>query len=524
MFLQKMIKTKKIEYLSLALILLIGAFFRFYGLREQGFFFFDEGLLIYRAAFLKSVLLHLITPEQWLSTHVDSKPFWLISIILSQIVNNTLSAPQLLSAYAGIMTVFTVYLLAKKLYDSSTALIGSLILSISSYHIFYSRLALPEATSVMLMMLAIYLYVCFIRRHVRLLIIPSILASASFLMNYKVLPALAIVLFFECSRALQFKDDKNNVILRYGYFLAGFLVCVGIFSNAHVILKQVGIFWPSYSDAFQTHFSRKLISLNAESLTLYFSYILKYEGLIVLSLLFTSILFIRSKNSTAFPLFSVFLYIIICSVMNEKPARTFVMALPFLAILSAVVLLNLGVYFNKWGKGCFVKTILIIIIFFISMMKSTDILAYRSDMGRAVAYIKSHYGNSMILTTNWPLTNLAAYPVKSSRIIFETIDDIRQMYNDGARTLITDPQRFIQSTASHHWLDHQTIKFLMDVDQKCDPVRIYPHYNQQMMRRFLDEHILTDTKNLNQFLDDMIEKDGNLSVYDLKNCLEKLTQ
>ena len=66
--------------------------------------------------------------------------FWLISLPI-RILGHTITAARIISVLAGTLTIGAVYLVARRMFDQTTALLAGLFLAVLHYHIQFSRLS-----------------------------------------------------------------------------------------------------------------------------------------------------------------------------------------------------------------------------------------------------------------------------------------------------------------------------------------------------------------------------------------------
>lgn len=107
------------------------------------------------------------TPWQWfktvpwwahLSFHDHPIVFFEIEHVFLKLLGTNLWAVRLPSVFAGVLSIFLLYLILRKLFNPKTALIGSFLLSINSYHLWVSRLGIQDGTIIMLILLAFWLW------------------------------------------------------------------------------------------------------------------------------------------------------------------------------------------------------------------------------------------------------------------------------------------------------------------------------------------------------------------------------
>lgn len=107
------------------------------------------------------------TPWQWfktvpwwahLSFHDHPIVFFEVEHIFLKILGTNLWAVRLPSVFAGVFSIFLLFLILRKLFNQPTALLGSFLLAINSYHLWVSRLGIQDGLVIMLLLLAFLLW------------------------------------------------------------------------------------------------------------------------------------------------------------------------------------------------------------------------------------------------------------------------------------------------------------------------------------------------------------------------------
>ncbi len=139
--------------LWLLLIILIGAFLRFYDLGAESLWLdeaisenFSRGSVAYIIS--ESGLQHNSPPLYWLMLH-----YWMV------LLGNSEAALRSLSAILGIGAVLITYLVGKKLFNQKVGLIGSFLSAISYFHIYYSQEARPYSLLLFLSLMSFFFFI-----------------------------------------------------------------------------------------------------------------------------------------------------------------------------------------------------------------------------------------------------------------------------------------------------------------------------------------------------------------------------
>lgn len=161
-------KNSRIVILLLA-ILLVAGIFRFYDLTRADVIN-DEVLIAFRSVGYIDFFYSPDQPTPW--EWLESVPGWAkvsfhdhppVVFALQYLSFFTFGvnvfALRLPFALAGVLCVFLTYLIAKRLFDEKTGLLAGLILAVSTYHIWISRIGLQESVLIFFILLAFYLFI-----------------------------------------------------------------------------------------------------------------------------------------------------------------------------------------------------------------------------------------------------------------------------------------------------------------------------------------------------------------------------
>jgi len=135
---------KKIIQIALVLILILGAFLRFYGLGDESFWL-DESYTVEYTDYtipeiIKGTYVNSTLLTEFYEKGAGTVPFYYI-ITNSWIKISGLSEfnLRLISALFGITSIFLIFLMGKFLFNSQTGLIAAFILTINHQHIYFSQ-------------------------------------------------------------------------------------------------------------------------------------------------------------------------------------------------------------------------------------------------------------------------------------------------------------------------------------------------------------------------------------------------
>ncbi|MEK7085312.1 MAG: glycosyltransferase family 39 protein, partial [Patescibacteria group bacterium] len=180
----------------LAGILILAAALRLYGL-SRGDTLTDEVLYAFRAVgpldFDEAEAQ--TTPLEWLDPNIpwwtslsfhDHPPlvFWVQHIFI-KIFGETNFVFRLPSVILGLLSIWLLYLIGKKLYSEETGLLAAFLLAVTVNHVYISRTGLQEAYVIFFILLASYLFLRALEKD-DYLIWTSIALGFGFLAKYTV--------------------------------------------------------------------------------------------------------------------------------------------------------------------------------------------------------------------------------------------------------------------------------------------------------------------------------------------------
>lgn len=119
--------------LSFFLIIIIGAYMRFYHINKESIWL-DEGYTIHISA---NIIDFLSSKEKLKTGYFETTPplYFIVMHYWIKLFGTSEQSIRIPSAIAGIISLYLIYLLGKSLYDRKTGVIAALLLSISTYHV-----------------------------------------------------------------------------------------------------------------------------------------------------------------------------------------------------------------------------------------------------------------------------------------------------------------------------------------------------------------------------------------------------
>ncbi len=154
----------------LLLILVLAGILRFYGLGRADVIT-DEALIAFRSIGYIDFFVspYQTTPYEWfsdiptwarLSFHDHPPLVFLLQHLFFNLFGQSVFVLRLPFVLAGIISVFLVYSIGRKLFSQQIGLISSLFLAVSSYPVWISRIGLQESLVILFSLLTFYLFLC----------------------------------------------------------------------------------------------------------------------------------------------------------------------------------------------------------------------------------------------------------------------------------------------------------------------------------------------------------------------------
>lgn len=357
---------------SLISFLLLGLGLRAYNLNRRGIIEHDEGhyllasQLYSRSAFwavsqspalragtaILKELRDAVIAEGGGTQNLTAKPMHYLVIAIALWIGNFSDTATLIpSAFFGTLTLMVVFMLGRKMFGISVALLATLVLAVSAYHIFYSRSAIPQAGSVFFDCLGIYLYYRSTRRvdhELLLLFLAGLSIAVAFAFHYNLFWEFLAILLYEGWRWL---EPRQVYWKRLFVVLAGFAIPILgielIFQSIRFLLSRVaptllaGLTFKTYFEQidYQIHFNVERGF--SPDLLFYPKLFWNWEGPLVCIILFLGLLLVakrllaRRELADLIVLAQFCLPFILWNTNSSQYPRSMVVALPFVALITA---------------------------------------------------------------------------------------------------------------------------------------------------------------------------------------------
>jgi 4-amino-4-deoxy-L-arabinose transferase-like glycosyltransferase len=246
----------------LILILLLATGLRLWGVTKADVIT-DEALIAFRSIGLIDFFASpdQTTPWEWFSGNLpswvklsfhDHPPlvFWIQHFFFS-IFGVNLLVLRLPFVLAGVLSVYLIYLIGRKLFDERVGFFGALFLTICTYHVWISRIGLQESFVILFSLLAIYLFFIALNKE-NFWFLWGIVLGLAFLLKYTTffLPLVFIIYILIYQR---------KVFYNYKFYLALFLAGL-VFSPVLIYNLKLFMATGHFDLQFSYFFGQKVVA------------------------------------------------------------------------------------------------------------------------------------------------------------------------------------------------------------------------------------------------------------------------
>lgn len=462
-------------FLLIGLAVVLGLAFRVYNLIHSGFFFYDEGLYL-QHNLLPLELISYHPPQglsQWfkaLSVYFkmalgSGKFLWFLLIDSRALFGGLYqwSYAKVLACGLGCAALPLTYLFAKQFYRSkNVALLAMAIMAFLPGAVFYSRIGLQEALSIVLVLGGLYLYV-FPRAFAWRTALSGLCLALAYFSNYRLLmlPFLVFVVEVWASYA-QFQKFDVRKFVWFCLTFAGCVILLGsAFDGASIRVVFAWIFHQ------QDMASSQFAWINFLS---YPYYLFRLETWLFGCLFFANAWFVYKKRwNVLLPCVIVMAQMFVFSFPSEKGARYIAVVLPFAAMSVAFLLHTLSELRFQYAKGL---TITLGGILFFGMGFQSVQLVQASSAHEAI--MKDFTGK--VFSSQEMVSGL--YARRQNRVlpVPRTFSILLEQYSKGYRFLILDPQSYVSLVAEAKFT-LQLRDYLVFIDKFAHPDKVYHHMN-----------------------------------------------
>lgn len=489
---------RKKQFILLFLILLCAAIPRFYDLHRQGFISWDEGMYMNEALFYQSIVHNmplvmsgLLSGELDASTLIQTVNGWppssakplhsLMIYLFSICAGLSVYSAQILSALFGLGLIVIMYFLARLYFSQEVAVLTALFIAISGYHIYISRLCVPETDSIFFYVLALFIIERYKSSQRYLPYVCAGLASGiCFGLNYRWIIVLPIIFL---NVAVYIKPAQKKVsafaIRRLILFCCAFCSIPVMCDLPYWPLSLVDGFSISFrhtDENVYTYFDQLRYYLFFQSSTgewhihdLYIRFFNEFNGVLMTSLAGIGfvMLFRKIRICSIVCILSALIPFVLLSVKSRGNAiRYMSIALPFISLYSAIALsaiLN-RVFRSAERSTQWKKAAIVLIVCAMSFPRAIPFLTMRSGYAEAYEYLREHNGGRNLSTSN------AYFEFYFGRNVAEqtprSVAAFREVLSSG------DYQYVVLDFMSHRVLTKE-VKTL--IEDNCTPVTLIPN-------------------------------------------------
>jgi len=505
-------------------IFLIAIGVRFFKITEDQFFYYDEGLYLnHNVEFLEFIKIHPPdTPKKFFKylgvmgkvALTDAKALWFFLSAFRALVVGTdgVYFTRLISALFGSLTVIVIYFFATRFYNSKTVgLLSMALLAVFPSHVYYSRLGIQEALSTFCFLFGLYLYVYPKKLHIKTFL-SSIFFSCVFFANYRMIITPVLIGLCEVYLSVSSKERFNHrKFIYHTLTFLGIIFLVGnSFKGANTIAVFRWIFYQSHLASGEFHFF---------NLFSYPYYILKLESVFFGAALFANIYYLRiRKYREMFFFFLVMLIFFTFSFSQEKAVRYLCAAMP--AMVMAVASLIVYLYQSKHKRLRIAVVVFTLLLFSNFFINSFMILNFKSDYKTIVNDI----GNDSKIVSTQPLVHKLFFPRKNVFTLTKNPRDLLVLYAQGYEYMALCPQAFISFTQNEERFSMPLMGHLEYLTKKVVPLKVYSHFNDALLERFVLEHNVELRQSLRFLKNNIDGQYGEIRLYKLKSCISALYQ
>lgn len=510
------------------IITVFGALMRFYRVNQSDFIFYDEGYYLNYNRFFYDILFanKLATWDDyrgavwaWVRLCLGSgKALWFMISDLRLFFGGYKAwyIPRVLSAFAGLLTMWVTYLFSRKFFNSKwVAGLSVALLALLPSHVFYSRLGLQESFSTFCFISGFYLYL-FPRKFGVRTFLAGALFACSFFSNYRLITLPVHVAF--CEIFVSVAERRLPSFRKYLWCILTFFSFVFIVGNLDQAQNTVLTFaWMFY----QSSLAKKQLALfNFLSFPYY---LFRLENLLFGLAFFGNIYYlVKKKFIGLFPFAMVCLQMFIYSFAGEKGARYLAVVIPFMVM--AVASLIVYLFFERKKRYCRVGLVLLAIMMLSGLAhKSFRLCRTHSNYRGAMAFIKEKDPQAKSIATQNFVLNLYTENQRDVEAFPYRFQDFMMLSGEGYRYLIVDPQAYISWTEEMERFNPKLITYLGFIERSIKPVKVLDNFSDEILERFVFDH----NENLRRSIDFLKNNDGfygKIRIYDIRHCLAVIDQ
>ncbi|MBF0122286.1 MAG: phospholipid carrier-dependent glycosyltransferase [Candidatus Omnitrophica bacterium] len=519
-------KPRNIFVASMAMALILGVMLRLYNLLGSGFFFYDEGLY----------LNHNLLALEWIRKYHpqgmadnvraflaylkialgSGKSLWFLVIDSRFLIGgiHVWSFAKGAACFFGLMVLPIAYAFAKRFYRSKdVALLTVGLMALLPGAVFYSRIALQEAFSTVLVLSGFYVYL-FFRRFEWRVILSGVILAAAFFANYRLLMLPFLVLAAESWVAVSQKKAFNA--RQYIWFCISFFACVVLIGSVLDAANMRVVFsWVFHQEQMA---SEQFSWMNLMS---YPYYLFRLETWPFAFCFFAGISYMVWRRRWVFflPAILVLVQMGVFSLTSEKGARYIAVVLPFVCMVVSYGLLSMWEETRRhWRRGLLLFAACVLIFM---AAKSIQLSQASSAHEKAVKELLSRDPDVKFFSSQELVDVLYLEKKDNVQAIPRDFQKFSEGFEKGYRYLILDPQSYVSLTQGAKFTKGLR-EYLGFIDGFQVPTRTYPHMNRAFLDRFVLEHSESLSESIAFINNKDIAKFSSLRVYDLSYVVPQM--
>lgn len=514
---------------------MIAAVIRLYHIQNRGLWYWDEGLFIMGARFLRWRIY-------WLSTEilqffgfvsqippVESyqgypvflqKPVHVILLsVFSAFFDNDILAAIHYSIIAGLLTIVLTAELGRMWFNPLTGLLAATWLAIQPAHVHYSRLALHEMDSMALFLVLLLgwsRFPCESDKSLKTAATGFALGFTACLTigtSYRYLPYVALACLWEFTGFLSIRSTFTRFRLRWLGMLLGVLFCVILLNFCYRLAFYPEFSWSepaSYIEVLRIKFLSDESSFDAKHLWYYIRMFYRFDGLFptVIWVIALAVLPLRRTYSHLKLASWLLLPLILFSLTTTRVPRTVTGLYPFIALTWASLIdwmTTASIPLKSHRVRATTAIALCVISFGAMFSQLPAIWILKSGYPDVIEWLRKQ-PDARHFSTMYPV--YAVYQGRESvgPVAF-TLDEIaRDVRNTGIRYLTVDWQKFLRYSRG-----------VYEIEKAVLPVFAVPHDPGAFFASLYENHLPSDVP--------LLQQDATLQylkVYDLYQALPAL--
>lgn len=495
--------------LGLGLVVMAAALVRFRLINQRGLWYWDEGIFIMGARFVRwrirlvalqiqniftsSTLVPDIHDYQGFPVFLQKPVHVFMLALFSAPLKNDILAATYYSILSGLVSIVATAELARRWFSASTGLLAAAFLAFMPSHVHYSRLALHEMDSMAAFLILLLLLQCLHKEPFKLMHKNLLALTTGFLaimvigMSYRYLPYVCLAIFME----LLFLGVKRGISLKSGqwiWMLIGAGACFLLMNLGYRLAFFPDFQWSeptNYLSVLKTKFLGSESSFDLDHPFYYVSVLSQFDGVLpTVSWLFSlPALFVRPNRRCFQCLIFILMPLALFSLTTTRVPRTITGIYPFIAIAWGYALAKLGSIGHADKKKIFYRLSMVsvvLITLFMMFIRLPYLWSVTSGYQNVVKWLQST-GDERHFSTMYPVYavyqgNKAVLPVPPDLDALKTAVD-----QTGIRYLTVDWQKYLRYQPSVYEIERQVL-----------PIAAFDHKPGDFLLSLYENHLPAD--------------------------------